>query len=189
MDKSVLESMTEDERSLITSLPYRAGLWVSMSDETGGGAAQEKEIQALDNIVIGFSQMVFGSELLQYIMDETVKRREEWHEWQNGVDKVPDECVDALNILRDHVDDDKEVNAYSQRLIEIGEAVALAFREYEQQSFKDKLNVYCSYIVNKVKANIKKQPSKSFEQFLNISLSERRALNRLATALDTRYSI
>jgi len=188
MDKSVLDKMTEDERSLITSLPYRAGLWVSMCDDTGGGEAEEKEIQALNNIVIGFSQMVFGSELLQYIMDETVKRKGEWHEWKNGIDKVPDECVDALNILRDHVDD-KEVNAYAQRLIEIGEAVALAFREYEQQSFKDKLNVYSSYIVSTFKANLKKQPSKSFEQFLNISLSERRALTALADALDTRYSI
>ena len=171
MDKAVLEKMTADERSLITSLPYRAGLWVSMSDETGG-----------------FSEMVFGSELLQYIMDETVKRKDEWHEWQNGVDQVPKECADALNILRDHVDD-KEVNAYAQRLIEIGEAVALAFREYEDQDFNAKLRVYCSYIWNKFRANLKKQPSKSFEQFLNISLNERRALNALATALDTRYSI
>lgn len=188
MDKAVLEKMTADERSLITSLPYRAGLWVSMSDETGGGDAHEKEVQALDNIIVGFSEMVFGSELLQYIMDETVKRKDEWHEWQNGVDQVPKECADALNILRDHVDD-KEVNAYAQRLIEIGEAVALAFREYEDQDFNAKLRVYCSYIWNKFRANLKKQPSKSFEQFLNISLNERRALNALATALDTRYSI
>ncbi len=188
MDKTVLEKMTADERSLITSLPYRAGLWVSMSDDTGGDESHEKEVQALNNIIVGFSEMVFGSELLQYIMDETVKRKDEWHEWQNGVDQVPKECADALNILRDHVDD-KEVNAYAQRLIEIGEAVALAFREYEEQSFKDKLNVYSSYVINKIKANLKKQPSKSFEQFLNISLSERKALNALALALDTRYSI
>ena len=185
----VLDKLTAEQRTLVVSLPYRAGLWVSESDDLGGDEAHEKELTALSNIVQGFSEQVFGSELLQYIMDETVKRKDHWHRsWANDIEKVPEQCEQALNVLRDHVDD-KEVNAYSVRLMEIAEAVALAFREYEQQSTGDKLRVYFSYIVAKIKSRFSKIPAKTFDQFLNISLSERRALSTMARALGTHYSI
>ena len=184
----VLEKLSPEQRKLVISLPYRVGLWVSQSDDTGGEEAADKELTALSNILQGFSAQVFGSELLQYIMDETTRHQENWPNWAQNVENVPEECKQALDALREHVDE-KDVNAYSQRLIEIGEAVALAFREYEDQSLGDQLKIYGSYIVTKIRSRLTKQPSKSFEQFLNISISERKALAKLATALGTQYSI
>lgn len=184
----VLDKLSPGQRNLVISLPYRVGLWISKSDDTGGEEAQDKELTALSNILQGFSAQVFGSELLQYIMDETTHQQENWPNWAQNVENVPEECKQALDVLRQHVDE-KDVNAYSQRLIEIGEAVALAFREYEDQSFGDQLKIYSSYILTKVKSRFSKQPAKSFEQFLNISISERKALAKLANALGTQYSI
>lgn len=184
----VLNKLTAQEKMLVVSLPYRAGLWVSAADETGGEEAHEKELTALSNIVQGFSAMVFGSELLQYIMDETTKHKDKWPQWEQDIENVPEECKQALEALRAHVDE-KDVKAYAQRLVEIGEAVALAFREYEDQRFSVKLQIYLSYIVTLLKSKISKSPAKSFEQFLNISMNERKALSRLAQALGTQYSI
>ena len=183
----VLEKLTPEQRTLIVSLPYRAGLWVSESDQDGGDEAQEKEMTALANITEGFAEQVFGSELLQYIMDETVKGKAQWQgSWAENLDKVPEECTQALNILREHVDE-KEVNAFSTRLMEIGEAVAVAFREGEGPSGLKKFMVYMKYSYAAYKARVAEQAPKSFDQYLNVSMSERKALNALAAALGTQY--
>ena len=184
----VLEHLSTDQRTLIVSLPYRAGLWVSHSDDAGGDEADQKELVALSNIIHGFSEQVFGSELLQYVMNETVNRKDEWPQWAATLENVPEDCRRALDILRDHVDE-KEVGAYAMRLMEIGEAVALAFREYEQKSVFDQVQVYVSYILAKLRARKQAKPAKTFDQFLNISTHERKALGALAEALDTSYSI
>lgn len=184
----VLQKLSHDQRTLIISLPYRVGLWVSVSDDLGGEEASEKELTALNNLLIGFSQQVFGSEMLQYIMDETVSKKAQWDEWSNNTDAVPEECQKALDVLREHVDE-KDVKAYSMRLMEIAEAVALAFREYEQDDFSNKLRIYGSYILNKMRAKMRKQPTKSFDQYLSISINERKALNALASAMDTQFNI
>ena len=183
----VLDKLTADQRTLIVSLPYRAGLWVSESDQDGGEEAQQKEMTALANITEGFAEQVFGSELLQYIMDETVKGKEHWGKgWAENLDKVPGECEQALNILREHVDE-KEVNAYSTRLMEIGEAVAVAFREGQGPTGIKKLMVYLKYSYAAYKARVAEQAPKSFDQYLNVSMHERKALNALARALGTQY--
>jgi len=183
----VLDKLTADQKALIVSLPYRVGLWVSHSDDAGGDEADEKELTALANILQGFSEQVFGSELLQYIMNETVSRKHDWPEWKKQIQDVPKDCGQALDALREYVDE-KEVNAYVMRLMEIGEAVALAFREYEQQSGLDKLRIYSSYILTTLKARLRQQPSKTFNQYLNVSIKERKALRALAIALETTYS-
>ncbi|MEZ5814096.1 MAG: hypothetical protein R3E13_05150 [Alphaproteobacteria bacterium] len=183
----VLNKLSVEERTLIVSLPYRAGLWVSQSDSAGGDEADEKEHTALANIVDGFSQNVFGSELLQYIMNETVGRKDEWPVWEEASGDVLRDCARALDVLRGVVDE-KDVSAYSMRLMEIGEAVALAFREYEEGSALEQFRVYVSYLFMKLKRRLGKRPSKSFDQFLSISARERKALGKLAKALGTTYA-
>ena len=186
--ENMLEKMTEDERALIISLPYRAGLWVSLSDDTGGDEAADKELTALANIIAGFSSQVFGSELLQYVMNETLKYKDRWPEWSKKLEAFPSECENALDILYQYVDD-KDVTAFSQRLMEIGEAVAVAFREYEDETFVNQLRIYGSYIMSRLRAKFTKEPERSFDQYLSISISERKALTTMANSLKIRYVI
>lgn len=183
-----LERFTNEQKQLIISLPYRTGLWISRSDDSGGDEAGQKELTALENILHGFSEQVFGSELLQNIMAETVNRKAEWQDWGENLDHFPAQCEQALDILRSYVNE-KDVNAYAMRLIEIGEAVALAFREYEESSKLDHAMMFLSYIIMKMKASLHKTPSKSFDQYLSISSSERKALAHLASALGSNYRI
>lgn len=182
-----LDDLQPEQRELIASLPYRVGVWISQSDKSGGEEADGEEIKALANIIDGFTRDVFGSEVVQHIMLETVSRKDKWSEWVTKTDSIDTDCQQAIDILNECVDE-KEVNAFRQRLFEIAEAVALAFREYEHLDFATKMRVYLLYYTEKFKAARKDLPFKSLDQFLNISMEERKALGRLAHVLGLRYS-
>lgn len=183
----MLERLTPDQKHVIVSLPYRVGLLVSHSDKSGGQGAQAQELETLANILDGFTQQVFGSELLQHVMAGTMNGRAHWSEWGADLDSVYVDCRKAVDILY-ALSDEKDVATYRARLLEIAEAVAVAFREAEHLSFSDKAKAYLSYMLAKRKAKSLKQSSyKSFDEFLNISMAERRVLEKVAAALGTYY--
>lgn len=184
---TILDQMTDEKRDLVASLPYRVGLWISESDQSGGDNSDEQELKTLDGLIQGFSGDVFGSELLQYIMADTVAKRDQWARWSQNLDDVPGDCEKAVDILRMYADE-KEVNAYVSRLMEIAEAVALAFREQEGNlSPLQSLILYIDYLFFRMKAKKHQPQMKSFDQFLYISPHERKALNEIARRLGTRY--
>lgn len=186
---SILQQLDIENRDIIIALPYRVGLWMSHIDDIGGEDADDEEMQALESLMDGFTREVFGSEVVQIIMTENLKRKSEWRgAWSKNLDKVPDECQRALDVLRDAGVEVKEISAYKQRLIEIAEAVALAFREYDQLSFMNKLRVYLLFYKERYKALKKGMSYKSLDQFLNISLVERKALYKLSHILNVPYA-
>lgn len=182
-----LDVLTADQRDLLVSLPYRVGLYVSESDKTGGNTSDEQEMVALDSIITGYAREVFGSETVQYVISETVNRKSEWPRWSTNLDGVQVECHRAIDILSEHVDP-KEVSAFKAHLVEIGESVALAFREYGKSTpIMDKMKMYIHYYKSKSHAAKANKPAKTWDQFLNISLDERKALCNIAHALGTSY--
>lgn len=184
---SFLDNLTTEQRTLLVSLPYRVGLRISQSDDSGGDSSDEQEMQALDSLITAYSQEVFGAETVQFIVSETVSRKGEWKTWSDNLDVVESQCHEAIDILSGCVDE-KEVSAFKNHLIEIGESVALAFREYgESTPVLDKIKVYCIYYYGKWKASREGKRYREWEEFLNISLDERRALRSIAEALSTTY--
>ncbi|MCB1563205.1 MAG: hypothetical protein KDJ75_06485 [Alphaproteobacteria bacterium] len=184
---SIPAQLSESDKANIISLPYRVGLWVSRSDSAGGADADAQELSTLANIIDGFAGEVFGSELVQHIMSATLARRGEWADWAEDPGDIPKDCRAAAEALAAHVEP-REVAAYVARLMEIGEAVALAFREREEpDSLPQKITAYSAYGLLKLKARLKKRSCKSFDQFLNISTAERKALEKLAAAMGTAY--
>ena len=183
----VLPNLTDNQLYRLTSLPYRAGLFISASDKTGGDDSDEQELRAIESLIYGFSDGVFSSELVQNIMTQTIKQKDKWPEWDKDIEKVPEECADALAILSTYVDH-KERMAYASRLVEIGEAVALAFREdFSTKSGVARMSAYMKYLSVVKKAKAKNMTVRSFEDFLHISYSERKALEKLSTALGVDY--
>lgn len=184
---SFLDQLTTDQRDILVSLPYRVGMLVSQSDSSGGDESDDLELQTLSNLLHGYAQEVFGAETVQYIISETVKRQNDWPRWAKELDTVEGDCHRAVDILSDAVDE-KEVSAFKQHLMEIGESVALAFREYNGSlPLFDKLRIYMLYNKGKALAAKRKVSYKSFDEFLKISLDERKALNMIASALNTVY--
>lgn len=185
---SFLDQLTENDRTLLVSLPYRVGLYISQSDETGGDNSDEVEQLALSSIITAYSQEVFGAETVQYVINETVRRKTEWVGWSSNLDAVEGECHRAVDILTGIVDE-KEVSAFRRHLVEIGESVALAFREYgDSTPFMDKLKVMLFYMIGKYKATKQGESFMQWEQFINISLDERKALHVIAGALNVKYT-
>ncbi|MCI0405127.1 MAG: hypothetical protein L0209_03480 [candidate division Zixibacteria bacterium] len=184
---SFLDNLMPEEQDMLVSLPYRVGLWVSQSDSRGGEGSDEEERQALFNILNGFAEEVFGCETMQHIISATMTRRDEWSRWSINLESVVPDCRRAVDILSEAVDP-KEVNGFKHHLMDIGEAVALAFREETESDFFQKIKTYALFFKGKLDASLEKRPYKSMEQFLNISLHERQALSRLAEALGTGYT-
>lgn len=177
-----LDKINANHKDMIVRLPYRVGLWVSRSDVSGGPESEAHELQALSNIIHGFSEEVFGSETIQYIMHETIKRKNEWERWGDGLERVPDDCRKAIDVMREFADE-KDANAFKVRLLEIGEAVALAFREDDVDKPVSKFSALGRYAIYKLTAKGKNK-AQSFEEFLNVSAGERKALEAISDALE-----
>ena len=184
---SFMDQFMPEERTLLVSLPYRIGLYVSKSDREGGEESEKAEMEALSNIITAYSQEVFGAETVQYIISETVNRRQEWPQWSGDLDNVEAECHRAVDVLSNVVEV-KEVSGFKRSLMEIGEAVALAFREYDEStSIIDKIKIYFAYMQSRSKAAKMGIVGKEWDQFINISLEEREALQKVAQALNSEY--
>lgn len=176
---SFLEQMTPDHRQTIVRLPYRVGLLVSRSDVSGGADADEREKQALSNILHAFTEELFGSETIQHIMSATIREKASWGEWGANLDSVLDECRVAIDILREY--DRKDAKAFKTHLIEIAEAVAQAFREDENVSVFSAFGMYVKYVLSGSKRG---RRVKTFNEFLNISAGEMKALEKISDALE-----
>lgn len=185
---SFLHNLSPEDREMLISLPYRVGYWISQSDTSGGDDSDEEELQALSNILNGYAGEIFVCETVQVIISNTVRAQEQWPKWRENVGDVPEDCKRAIYILTQAVDE-KEVNAFKQHIMEVGEAVALAFRELEDHSFIAQMKLKMEY--RKLESAAKKRGVhyKTFEEFLNISPAERIALEWLAKALNINYAI
>jgi hypothetical protein len=185
---SFLKNLDEADQTLIVSLPYRAGLWVSKSDASGGAEADAREAQALSSILHAYAEDVFGAEDLQHIISATLARKAEWPQWAAQVETTPQDCQKAVYIMSQHTDE-KTVRAFRAQLIEIGEAVALAFHERtDSMPFNARLKIYGAYYKSVGAALLQKRRWRSLNEFLSISLPERKALRSIARALGAVYS-
>ena len=178
---SYLEHFTDDQRELLISLPYRAGLWMSESDESGGDESQEAELITLESLIIGYAEDFLKSEFVEELMRQTLAAKERWGEWGNELDNVPQECQSALERM-----EPKDVLSFKQALIEIATAVAMAFREFdeEEQPVVEKVRLYSQYYWNCFLARVKKQQPPNLDAILNISRAEQEVLEKLSQALE-----
>lgn len=183
-----LDNLVPDQRNLLVSLPYRVGLYVSESDDSGGEESDAAEKLALESIITAYSQEVFGSETVQYVISETVSRKKEWPQWSKNLENIEQDCYKAIDILAAAVDE-KELTSFKRHLIEIGESVALAFREYGADTpIMDKIKIYMFYMKSRKEAARQNIIPMEWDQFINISIDERKALRLIAAAIDTQYS-
>jgi len=182
-----LDQLPADKRNLLVSLPYRVGLYISQSDQSGGGDSDEAEMRALDSIITAYSQEVFGAETVQYVIGETVQRKAEWGNWEADFSQIERDCHTAIDVLSGAVDI-KEVSAFKRHLLEIGENVALAFREYgDNTPILEKIKMYFAFIKTKKMSRAAGERVKEWDEFINISIDERKALQSIANALNTTY--
>lgn len=185
----ILKALSQKDSDMFISLPYRVGLYVSMSDETGGNKAQEEELKILHNIIRQISEDFCKSEISQKMLVEAYKQRERVPEWSKNLERVPEECQRIDDLLVSYVELDTDILSVRDTLIDIALAVALAFRESEEgekEEYAQPLQSPFEIFKNKILALFgKDKPMQIDERFYhpNISPSEREALITLSRAM------
>lgn len=180
---SYLDHFTDDEKSFLIRLPYRAGLWVSASDTTGGDESDEAEKQALANIVRGFTEDFLKSEFVEEVMRQTVAHQAEWEGWSSDIEAIPDEVRQGIDMIAGHIDF-KQVHAFKSSLMDVAVTVAMAYREFDESTpLAVQVKIYSKFWLEYVRSYILKTQPPIMEQYLNISHDEHRAIEALAAVL------
>lgn len=178
-----LEHFNEEQRTLLIRLPYRAGLWVSASDNTGGDESEEAERQALAAIVRGFTEDFLKSEFVEEVMRHTVAHSDQWDQWGGQSENIPDEVRRGIEIAALYIDH-KQIHAFKQSLNDVAMTVAMAYREFDSATpLAAQMRIYSKYWLECARSYIKKTQPPIMDQYLNISAAEHRALDRLQDAL------
>lgn len=176
-----LEALSEDEKTLIVSLPYRAGLWVSLADEKGAGAARAHELKTIEKVIAKLSEGMFASAFVHEVLAETHARRGHWASWGLQVGTVPEEARQAVHILIDKALP-PDAEAYVQTIMNIAYETAYAFREYDR-SVSIPIRIWVG--LKLLWEAFIRTANKDYrvESVANISLAEDEAIALLAEAL------
>ena len=179
-----LSKLPQDIQDLVISLPFRVGLFISESDQTGGDESAEAERKALENIVTFYVEDTVKGEFAHEVMLHTLNNKDKWVSWAENMDKVPEECEHLSYTLKDYIDA-KEILAFKQNLVEVAVVIAQAYCEFdENSSTMTKLEVYFGLFIKRIEAMFSGEQAPSNDYVLNISPSERAAIKLLSNNLD-----
>ena len=165
-----LEQFSAEEREKIISLPYRAGLWLSRSDDDGGVNADYQELHALEDIIEKRASGKFSSSFVKEIMAASLDEQQKWKEWAKHIKTVETDCVAVIGFLKGRITDE-DVNAYRDAVMETVTEVAKAFREVDADvALPVKAGVSVRLLWDKIKTTLGMGPET--ERYLNISEDE-----------------
>lgn len=178
-----LDHFNEEQRDLLIKLPYRAGLWISASDTTGGAESEAAERQALAAIVRGFTEDFLKSEFVEEIMRATVQHVDQWDQWAGQPENIPAEIRRGIEIAALYIDH-KQIHALKQSLNDVAMTVAMAYREFDESTpFAAQMRIYSKYWLEYARSYVRKTQPPIMDQYLNISAAEHKALDALKEAL------
>lgn len=184
MGMNYLSKLPQDIQDLVISLPFRVGLFISESDQTGGDESAEAERKALENIVTFYVEDTVKGEFAHEVMLNTLNNKDKWMSWAENIEKVPEECLHLTYMLKDHIDG-KEIIAYKQNLVEVAIVIAQAYCEFDENSSAlTKLEVYFNLFLKRIEAMFSGEQAQSNDYVLNISPDERAAIKLLSNNLD-----
>lgn len=178
-----LDHFSAEQQELLIKLPFRAGLWISGSDDTGGADSNEAEKEALANIVRSFAEDFLKSEFVEEVMRATVQNLDKWDGWSAHPEAIPDEIRRGIEVAALYIDH-KQLTAFKHSLQDVAMAVAMAYREFDETTpFAAQMRIYSKYWIEYMRSYIKKSQPPIMDRYLNISVEEQRALDKLTIAL------
>lgn len=178
-----LEQFSEQERDLIVSIPYRAGVWVSSVDDTGGAAADAQELEKLEEIIAEKARGMFESAFVHEVIAETFSRKADWKRWSEQLDTLLPDSTRAVEVVSGKLAE-RDVDAYRANILNIGVSVAKAFREFDVDApFFVKIGSNLRLCGEALVRVLKRDKSYDTVSELNISLAEDIALTKLSNAL------
>ncbi len=177
--ENIFERLTQAQVDTIISLPYRAGVYVSYSDISGGWDAQEKELQALTGILRAYSEDFCKEGLAQKVLMDCLCARGHWPAWSKGIDALPAQASESIALLAPYFPPE-DLEQFKEVLVEIALAVAMAFREVTPE---DEAAPGSSGFTDMLRRIIHRPPAEDPLDHENISAGEKTALHALCGAL------
>jgi hypothetical protein len=170
-----LADFTKEEADLIVSLPYKAGMWVSHSEDQDGESDDTHENKALTTCLRHFAKMGDGKPLFAQIIKEALRSEDKWADWADQSFTLIEDIQKAVPILRGKASVD-EIKLIKRSLMEIGTAVAQSSDEYGDDSASEG-------IFGKILSKFSNLADHDAGHPMNVSASEDSALEKLRAAL------
>ena len=174
-----LSDFTSEERSLLVSIPYRVGMWVSdVEEDEDIGMDNKRERQALE---LAISRMAKAHRKMPFaaaVMNDIQNAKSHWQSWNMQADEasVMSDLQQALVLCHDKVSA-SEVKQYKQAVWQIGMIVAQAYGEQIDPDNEMHVDRFFAWIGSFVSApKLKKTPE-------NMSQAEKTALKKLHAVL------
>lgn len=172
-----------EELSLILSIPYRAGIWMSRIDDIAlTQRDDEKERMALEAVLDRILNRSSGKSFVRGVVHEIIVHKAEWQDWADAADTVLGDIDRAIALVDDRLPA-AEALQYRKCIFHVAKTVAMAANEGDAPSAGlDQM------IGGKLMGRLADWVSaRSGEQIpANISMTERKALSELLQRLKDR---
>jgi hypothetical protein len=173
---TALSEFTDEQVSLLISLPYKVGVWISYTDDAEGEDDDEREMKALRSCLRAVAKLHEGNGLISEIMTRCLQSQDEWSVWADDSFHVPADAFRAMEAIKGRAPA-KTIKAFRAVMMEIATAVAQAYGEFGE--FEDEGEGFFGKIIGafaKLGYDDKNHP-------MNVSAAEDSALSQLAEAL------
>lgn len=174
-----LSNFSNDERALITSIPYRIGVWVSnVDDNTGSKIDDRDERKALEATISSLASKSNKIPFAAAVMKDVENNKSVWSAWDNAAteDLVLKDLSHAIALCKSKVGA-AEVKQYKQTIWKVGLVVAQAYGEHVDPDNEMHVDRFFQWIGSlSGGAKLSKNPE-------NMSKLEKMALNKLRAIL------
>ncbi len=180
-----LEKYNETDQVFLSSVLYRAGVWMSYADMHGGVHSIKKEMDTLKHMIEVIAGDVCESSFVQELAEKTLENEKRWEDWQKNPDNFPSECQRAVDMVSSQISPE-DLMSLKMVILEISLAVARAYNErFEQKDIGNKVKAMTSLWVDRTLTRIQGvgEDRMSIYDEVNISEKEESALRDLALVL------
>lgn len=177
MDDERLNSLDARQQDLVCGLLYRAGSWMSQTEDSEGETDDARE----NDTIVSVLKMISGkasSPFLRAAAERALESRNRWPAWEEeSFDILPD-VVSAAKILRNLLPE-KEYKSYKRALMKIATDVAQAGTEFSIETEIPEDTGFFGKLLSKLR------PVGQYDEGhpVNVSPGEESALTRLARVL------
>lgn len=178
-----ISDFSGSELELIISLPYKAGVFISHSDDEDGEVDDEKEMSALASCIQAIAKLHDDKPFTAEVMGQTLAMKSEWARWaEEGIFQTPKYAQQAVALLNGRASE-QEVKNYRAAILQIATTVAQAYGEFGEFDDEDSGGGLFSGLASKISGALSSLNADDDNQPMNVSAAEEAALAELRAAL------
>ena len=174
-----VKNLTDEERAILISVPYRIGVWIGNSDDNTKTQLDDKrEAQALEHAIKRYARAGKKMPFISYIMSHTENSQASWSAWaQNSQDDAVFNDLEAALAICNKSDKPIYLKQYRRLIWQIATIVAQAHNENRDPDNEMHVDRFFAWIGTYFgPPKIKKVPE-------NMSSKEKSALQKLRAVL------